>query len=675
MKNIKKFKGIILVLLLTLSFSCSEEFLQEAPLSFLSPENTFVDAAGIQTALDDANRRVFDQINGEGRNQQFNWNMSDVAVVSKTDRQTSYADLRDYLTPQNRPSGGSAGRTYNFYNDNYKGIKSCNTVIDYIDNVEWAGGQSDAERNHILGTAYFMRSFFYLQLTMEFGNVAFPLNVVTKARQDFKAFNMQGIWDQMIVDLEFAVQHMKPSSELAVGQPPLAAARMWLAKYYMLNERFADAEAQLSAVINSSEHVLFTDDMVDVDSVRIGNNINAYAPFNPLLGQNTVVAADAVNRLFQNAGSQKPNNSEGIWTFINAPGFSGAGGWGRSARVRAYGPNFGTKSFFIETPDGKAGINIGQGKDGQQMQKWGRGQGFARPSNYSEYEIWNYDGETDWQDYRHKLGNWFKMEFLVYDNKALLNGDPESEKWWGVHASKYREDGQKTTLDSVRCWYDFPLYKFWAQNFEDRIDRQDGGKQDIYILRLAHTYLLRAEARFWQGNYQGCADDINVIRARANAKKMYTAADVQTDGIEAVLAERARELWGEEYRHDELMRISVIFAKTGKTCYNGKTYSTGADIEKSLSESSFTYDRIMEVNNFYRDQISWVTYPDVVYSIDPHHVWWPVYEAFLIGNVRATLNQTTGYDGAENNIEPLIHVVQPAGLPNVDPQYAVEPPE
>jgi len=664
MKNIKNIKGIILVLLLTITFSCNEDFLIEAPLSFLSPENTFIDKAGIQTTLDAAIYGIYDQWNGEGREVQFNGNMSEAQVVSKTDDQNALADLRAYFNPtvDNHNSGGM--NTYS-YRDGYIRLAYCNTVIDYIDNVEWAGGTSDAERNHILGTAYFLRGFYYMQLTMQFGNIAFPLTLVTEARQDFKAFHMQGIWDQMVVDLEFATQHMKPLSELPVGQPTVAAANMLLAQYYMLNGKFSEAESQLDKAVNG-EHKLFTDADVDVDSVRIGNMINAYAPFNPLLGQNTVVAADAVNRLFQNAGAQKVNNSEGIWTLVNTPFTDGSKS--RSARVRAFGPNFGTKSFFIQTPDGKSGINIGQGIDGQQMQKWGRGQGFARPTNYSQYEIWQQNGETDWQDYRHKLGNWFIMEFLVYDNQDLKDSE-----WWGVHATNYKTNGDPATEDSIRCWYDFPLYKFWAQNFEDRIDRQDGGKQDIYMLRVAHAYLLRAEARFWQGDMQGTADDINIIRARANSKYMYTAADVQRDGIGAVLDERARELWGEEYRHDELMRMSIIFAKTGKTCYNGKTYSvSGGDIEKSLSSNSFIYDRIMDRNNFYKNEIAWVTYPDNTYTMDPHHVWWPIYEPYIVGNVEAILNQTTGYVGAEKNIEPLTHVVQAAGVPNADPQQAIE---
>ncbi len=119
---------------------------------------------------------------------------------------------------------------------------------------------------------------------------------------------------------------------------------------------------------------------------------------------------------------------------------------------------------------------------------------------------------------------------------------------------------------------------------EDQVKRQDGGKQDIYIMRAAEAYLVRAEARFWQDDHAGCADDINIITARANAMTMYTVGDVQADGIGAVLDERVRELFGQEYRHDELVRISVILAKSGKPCYNGKTYSvSGNDLEKSLS--------------------------------------------------------------------------------------------
>src|SRR5210317_119744 len=181
MKKIKNITGLVLVLLLTFTISCNEDFLVEEPMSFLSPQNTFKDAAGLQAAIDDALYYVFDQVQGDGRELQFNHNMSEVTSVSKTDAQNSYADLRTYFTPYNN-NQGPAGRSVESYEGGYRSIKAVNTVIDYIDEPEWAGGPGDPERNHLLGSAYFLRAFFYMQLTMQFGNVAFPLNVVSEAR-------------------------------------------------------------------------------------------------------------------------------------------------------------------------------------------------------------------------------------------------------------------------------------------------------------------------------------------------------------------------------------------------------------------------------------------------------------------------------------------------------------
>ena len=674
MKKIKNITGLILVLLLAFTMSCNDNFLKQEPLSTLSPENTFINASGLQTALDASIKGIFNQWNTDVGDLMFNHNMSEATVVSCTDKPDSPGvDMRVYANPQNTRNN-DAGRMRNFYIENYKQIKNANTVIDNIDIPDWAGGASDPERNDLLGRAYFCRAFFYLQLTMDFGNVAFPLNVVTEARQDFKAFYQQGIWDQMITDLEYAEQWVKPKSELPIGQPPVNAVRILLAKYYMLNERFSDAEAMMDKIINSGEVHLFTQADVDASGVKtvdVGNNENPFTG-EELAGLNCTQPADPVNLLFKNADNQKVNNPEGIFTIVNAPFIDGS--QGRSQRVRAWGPNFVSTNKGVKAPPSGTvtGMDIRQNEVSKQMHKWGRGQGFARPTNYAQFEIWNFKGETDRQDYRHKRGNWFDMDMLIYDNPDLATSDPE----WFQKPAQLWYNGTLLCEDSIRCWYGYPFYKFYAHNYEDQVKRQDGGKQDMYIMRVAEAYLVRAEARFWQENYAGAADDLNIIRERANAKQMYTAGDIQSEGIGAILDERVRELWGEEYRHDELVRISVIFAKTGKQCYNGKTYSwDGTDMEKSLSQSSFYYDRQMEKNNYFRDNTPWSTYPTTKYTMDPKNIFWPVYENYIIGNVGAVLNQTTGYDGSENNITPLTHVVQPAGVPNVDPQYAVEPPQ
>ena len=73
------------------------------------------------------------------------------------------------------------------------------------------------------------------------------------------------------------------------------------------------------------------------------------------------------------------------------------------------------------------------------------------------------------------------------------------------------------------------------------------------MIRIAETYLLRAEAYLAKGDKQKAADDINVIRDRANAPRC-SAAEVDIDYI---LDERTRELFGEEHRCITLNRLSV----------------------------------------------------------------------------------------------------------------------
>ncbi len=79
----------------------------------------------------------------------------------------------------------------------------------------------------------------------------------------------------------------------------------------------------------------------------------------------------------------------------------------------------------------------------------------------------------------------------------------------------------------------------------------------IYI-RLADTYLLKAEAQMKLGQPDAAATTINVIRARSNASPI-TGADVDIDFI---LDERSRELFIEEERRMTLLRTRKWYERT-----------------------------------------------------------------------------------------------------------------
>ena len=104
------------------------------------------------------------------------------------------------------------------------------------------------------------------------------------------------------------------------------------------------------------------------------------------------------------------------------------------------------------------------------MQKWGRGQGFCRITNYSQYDVWQRFGTMDWQDYRHKPVSWMQMSDVVYDNADLLE-DPLTAPFYGQPLRLFADDGTLLCKDTVRCWYGYPRFKMYALNQEQRPDR------------------------------------------------------------------------------------------------------------------------------------------------------------------------------------------------------------
>lgn len=306
-------------------------------------------------------------------------------------------------------------------------------------------------------------------------------------------------------------------------------------------------------------------------------------------------------------------------------------------------PYFGLTGV-IKTPDGANGLSDAANKEIGLVEKYGRGISRIRPTYYSQNSVWAINGAEDFKDYRHRTdnGNWVTMEMLVYNNPGLK----DKNEWYGKHLQLYNDQNTILCSDTIRCWYSWPHYKVWVPD-PDRVQPQ-GGQSDWYIFRLAETYLLRAEAYAWKGEWQKAADDINTIRKRANAQYMYTSADVEKLKIGAVLDERARELYYEEPRKVELTRIAIIYARTGIPCYNGKTYNM-----ENLCEDNFWYDRVVEVSDFYNKNVR--TPYGNYFTCSPFHIFWPIPSYAINTNTGGIINQNKGYPGTEKNIPPLVY--------------------
>ena len=75
--------------------------------------------------MDTAIKGVFNQCNGDNEELLFNHNLSDASMVSCTDKQDAFVDLRRYATPLNSRDNDAA-RSRSFYQENNNQLKSCN---------------------------------------------------------------------------------------------------------------------------------------------------------------------------------------------------------------------------------------------------------------------------------------------------------------------------------------------------------------------------------------------------------------------------------------------------------------------------------------------------------------------------------------------------------------------
>jgi hypothetical protein len=93
------------------------------------------------------------------------------------------------------------------------------------------------------------------------------------------------------------------------------------------------------------------------------------------------------------------------------------------------------------------------------------------------------------------------------------------------------------------------------------------GSRDWFVMRLADTYLLRAEARLKQGNATGAREDVVFVRQRAafaGVDMNNTANTPATITLDYLLDERARELDGEQCRWYDLVRTQTLATRVNQ---------------------------------------------------------------------------------------------------------------
>lgn len=602
MKKYKTILWLCAAVVLTAVQACKEDFLKPKPLSFYEAEKTFTSAASLWATLVACERNMRHEYYGDSPPIVTEIIFSEVAVEGTTDKPGPAQDMNRSINPDAQLDHIDYNKIGWYWKEGYKAIKYANTAIDNINVPQ--DFSSEAEKNHLLGSAYFHRAARYYRLVHQFGDVPLILTTPKSPKLDFFSTKREVILQKIKEDLEFAEIWVPDGGDK--GRVTKGAVSHLLTKVNLALGLFDDAITSASNVINSGPYALMTG-RFGIDQADPTKNVvwDLHRPENKSLNSNTEALMLVIERL-----DTEGNQDGGMRVMRQAVPF-----WGGS----------------LITPNGNAGTFDKPGAEIEQVEKYGRGIGRVRGTTYSTQQIW-----TDNTDLRHAPGNWMNMEDLVYNNPALKGKD----SYYGKPLQFKNDAGTVLTGDSIRTWFGWPHYKVYIPDPE-RL-QPEGGHSDWYIFRLAETYLLRAEAYYWKGQLGLAADDLNKVRERAHATKI-SASDVT---IGFILDERARELFYEEPRKTELARISYIFAQTGKATEDGKTYDLG-----NFSKSNYFIDRVNAKNGFYNSDIK--TSFGNSYTMSAFHVLWPIPVAAIDGNSLGVINQNEGYTGFEKNVPAL----------------------
>lgn len=617
--KMKKILSLTVIVIVTLSLqSCSKDWLKPRPLSFFSPENTYVNEEGLYAAVTACERNMRHAYFGDHAPILTQLDLSDVAVFGKSDESQGLTDIDSYVTPSH-VENSAKGKIGWFWMEAWNGIKYANIVLNRLG---CAPTLSEEEIAAIRGQGYFHRTWRYFYLVHQFGDVPWIDYEIEEPKLDFYTCDRWSILEQLEKDMAYAYEHIP--AEQPRGRCNKWGAGVLYMKVLMANQKFDEAIKVGKEIIEANP----------LQTARL--DAKSYA--------NLQLDLHSVN------AKLNPANTEGLLYVVNVPNL--ANDSERSQTMRNALPYW-AKGAAIKTPEGKNGTAISVSKNypnsgddwaGSEIDNdynVGRGIGSCRPSNYYQYDIWT-AAEANDERGRFDKASWRHMEDLYYNDKG-------AGSWFGKHLVR----PNLTAADSLRCWYSWPHYKLFVPDPTVSSDRK-GGETPWYVYRVAEVYLMLAECYYWKGDLANELAYINPVRERANAEPLESVT-----GISEVLAERARELFYEEFRHDELIRIAYTYAKTGKVC---EVFNTKYTLEK-FSGNGGDGENIKEYGyNFYWD---WVTAKNGIMNrgvvmgnygelrMSVHHALWPIPENAITSNSKGVINQTPGYNTAYKRITPL----------------------
>ena len=423
----------------------------------------------------------------------------------------------------------------------YSIVNTSNTILNRAENpqVDWTGkGHPEMEnKNRVLAEARFARAWAYRHLTYGWGDV--PLNLEesrgSQIRTDWVRTPVREVREQIISDFLFATEHLDVEASIA-GRPTLGAASHYLAEMYLaLDGEYPPSSANVEQSLHWSDAVI-EEPAYKLITERYGVSSN----------EPGVVYMDM---FYDGNANREEGNTESLWTF----------NFELYKRGSLGGGNLNIMRRTIQSRYGQYRL---EGVIPLQYTRARGGRGQSRFS-ISKHALELFEPQDD-RFSPHAMATFMILrkeeDFTTADGRFIKGNSPD--------VSDIPPPGYEFG-DTIRLSYDVPISPDnwnvlnwpWPRKVEgaDPLDPVSSFQgNDIPYLRLAETYLLKAEAEYLLGNTEAAAEALNTIRRRSNASEITPAAI----DLDFILDERTRELVAEEHRRWTLLRTGKWMERT-----------------------------------------------------------------------------------------------------------------